>query len=107
MAQGSTKETAKELVAALSLNDDLRAQFDAAGSADEKLEVLSKAGYKVIVPDDLAEVQSDIEQKGMFSDIGGYLGKAVVNAGFDPLKVGAGNAATIGKTVGQLADLFI
>lgn len=100
----ATKETAKELVATLTLNDELRARFEAAGSTDEKLAVLGDAGYKIVLPDDLVEVQSDIQQKGMLSDIGGYLGGAIVKAGFDPLGVGAQNATNIGKTAGSVAD---
>lgn len=100
----STKDNAKELVATLALNDTLRSMFESAPTTDAKLSVLANAGYKVVLPDDLVEVQSDIQQKGMLSDIGGYLGGAIVKAGFDPAGVGAANATTIGKTVGSVAD---
>lgn len=101
------KEAAKDLIAKLALDDDLRARFDDASSAEDKLNVLSEAGYTIVTPDDLVEVQSDVQQKGMLSDVTGYLSTSIVKAGFDPAGVGAQGAGEIGRTAGRMAESLI
>jgi hypothetical protein len=98
-------EAAKELVAKLAVDPDFRSQVEGAATREEKQAVLSSAGYKIVSPDDLVEVQSQLEQKGMFSDITGFMGGALVSVGVNPAGMSASDAQALGKTIGSVGDL--
>ena len=101
------KEAAKEVLAKLAIDDDLRAKFDEAATAEDKFQVLADAGYKIVTPDDLIAVQSEVQQKGMLSDLGGWLGTTAVSVGINPAGISASDAQKIGNGIGTAADALL
>ncbi len=93
------KESAKALIAKLALDEELSAKFDAAQSAEAKLAVLSEAGYTVVTPDDIIEVQSDLEQKALLGNPAGYLGCSF----FPPSLLESARAASLGRYAAEAA----